>query len=103
MANLTIVDKILEILRANLCSIERSENTVVIYKRPQSAVKNNFLEVRTEFQSPRGANKELSTQATENDINGCSKIKEEKGQFKWTPEQENRLFFLCLKGASRKL
>ena len=34
MANLTIVDKILEILRANLCSIERSENTVVIYKRP---------------------------------------------------------------------
>ena len=75
---------------------------MLIYKRPQQAMRNDILQLRTEMISPvQGVEGEETAVQTQPQL--IRKAEKDKSHYKWTPLQENRLFYLCLKGASRKL
>ena len=52
MNKTSLILKVTEILRENICTIERCGNRVLIYKRPQQAMRNDILQLRTEMISP---------------------------------------------------
>jgi hypothetical protein len=101
MSHQKLIDYLTELLSKNMVKIERTQTCVRILKRPQQAVRNDILQVRTEMISPVPETQELST-APQSQPKSPKSACLEKSHFKWSVQQENRLFFLCLKGACRK-